>query len=66
MKQFELNFLDLSNPSNKSKLEYKTIHYFINNDRYNKRSYEDINNLQVGETTDKSYSTIKHSIRRLT
>jgi hypothetical protein len=66
MKQFELFFLDLSEPSNKSKLEYKTIHYFINNDRYNKRSYEDVNNLQVGETTDKSYSTIHHFIRRLT
>ena len=66
MKEFELYFLDLSNPSNKSKLEYKTIHYFINNDRYSKRSYDEINNLQVNETTDKSYSTIKHSIRRLT
>ena len=66
MKEFELYFLDISNPSNKSKLEYKTIHYFINNDRYNKRSYEDINNLQVGETTDKSYSTTHHFIRRLT
>jgi len=65
MKDFELYFLDLSNPSNKSRLEYKTIHFFINNGEYNKSDYEDVNNLKVGELCNKSYSTIQHWIRRL-
>jgi hypothetical protein len=46
-------------------MQYKTIHFFINNGEYNKSDYDEINNLELGDSCNKSYSTIQHWIRRL-
>ena len=64
-KQFELYFLDLSNPSNKSILEYKNIMSFLNNPKYSYNMYLEINNLDLGDTCNFSRGTTKHWIRRI-
>jgi hypothetical protein len=64
-KQYELYFLDVSDPSNKSRLEYKYQLGFVNNPDYSVRQYHEINNLNLGESCNLSYGTVKHWIRRI-
>jgi hypothetical protein len=64
-KQYELYFLDLSNPSNKSRLEYKYQLSFINNPDYSLNEYHEINNLELGDSCNLSHGNIEHWIRRI-
>jgi hypothetical protein len=64
-KQYELYFLDLSNPSNKSRLEYKYQLNLINNPDYSVNEFNEINSLKLGESCNLSYGTTKHWIRRM-
>ena len=64
-KQYELYFLDLSNPSNKSRLEYKYQLNLINNPDYSINEFNEINNLELGDSCNLSYGNIEHWVRRI-
>jgi hypothetical protein len=64
-KQFELYFLNLSNPSNKSRLEYKGQLHFFNNPNYSLNDYYEINDLELGGSCNLSHGNIEHWIRRI-
>jgi hypothetical protein len=65
IKQFELYFLDMSNPSNKSKLIYRGMEYISDEKNYSLDDFFDINSMNIGDCCNKSFSTIEHWIRRI-
>jgi hypothetical protein len=65
IKEFELYFLDLSKPTNKSRIIYRGMEYISNEKNYSLDNFHDINSLNIGDSLNLSFSNIEHWIRRV-